>query len=184
MRMPRPPNQQRTPDRRLQRTPDRRLQHTPDQTEERTPEQTEDRTADQTLHRTPDQTTQQSPLTLQHTLHQTPQQSPRQTAEPNMQNESLSVNTDLWRVGGMHYDGRQQIGVIKGLLKPSGKCSTRTRAIMYERLEPRGFTWKEVSKEAKQFYFKEFKKWFVWRQPDNVIYIAWLKSAAQRYTDL
>lgn len=55
---------------------------------------------------------------------------------------------------------------------------------MYERLEPRGFTWKEVSKEAKQFYFEEFKKWFVWRQPDNVIFAAWLKSAAQRYTDL
>ncbi|KAK1385607.1 hypothetical protein POM88_023342 [Heracleum sosnowskyi] len=86
-----------------------------------------------------------------------PQQSPRQTTEPNMQNESSGVNNDLWRVGEMHDDGRLQIGVIKRVLEPSGKCSGRTRAIMYERLEPRGFTWKEVSKETKQFYFEEFK---------------------------
>ncbi|KAK1366437.1 hypothetical protein POM88_041998 [Heracleum sosnowskyi] len=179
MRRPRQPNQQRTPDRRLQRTPDQT-----DQTEERTPEQTEDRTLDQTLHRTPEQIRQQTPLTLQHTPHQTPQQSPRQTTEPNMQNESSGVNTDLWRVGEMHGDGRLQIGVIKRVLEPSGKCSSRTKAIMYERLEPRGFTWKEVSKETKQFYFEEFKKWFVWRQPDNVIYAAWLKGAALHFTDM
>ncbi|KAK1385612.1 hypothetical protein POM88_023347 [Heracleum sosnowskyi] len=176
MRRPRQPNQQRTPDRRLQRTPD--------QTEERTPEQTEDHTPDQTLQRTPDQIRQQTPLTLQHTPHQTPQQSPRQTTEPNMQNESSGVNTDLWRVGEMHDDGHLQIGVIKRVLEPSGKCSGRTRAIMYEKLEPRGFTWKEVSKETKQFYFEEFKKWFVWRQPYNVIYAAWLKSVALRFTNL
>ncbi|KAK1403709.1 hypothetical protein POM88_003314 [Heracleum sosnowskyi] len=101
-----------------------------------------------------------------------------------MQNESSGVNTDLWRVGEMHDDGRLQIGVIKRVLEPSGKCSGRTRAIMYERLEPRGFTWKEVSKETKQFYFEEFKKWFVWRQPDNVIYATWLKNVALRFTDL
>lgn len=55
---------------------------------------------------------------------------------------------------------------------------------MYERLEPKGFTWKQVSKDTKLFYFEEFKKWFVWRQPDNLIYQAWLKSAADRYKDL
>lgn len=34
------------------------------------------------------------------------------------------------------------------------------------------------------FYFEEFKKYFVWRQPDNLVYQAWLKSAADRFKDL
>ncbi|KAK1373880.1 hypothetical protein POM88_030073 [Heracleum sosnowskyi] len=32
--------------------------------------------------------------------------------------------------------------------------------------------------------FVKLNKWFVWRQPDNVIYATWLKSAALRFTDL
>lgn len=55
---------------------------------------------------------------------------------------------------------------------------------MYERLEPTGFNWKKVSVETKQFYFEEFKKWVVWRQEDNVIYEAWLKSASRRYSNI
>ncbi|KAK1368587.1 hypothetical protein POM88_034679 [Heracleum sosnowskyi] len=146
MRRPRLPNQQRTPD----------------QTEERTPEQTEDRTPDQTLQRTPDQIRQQTPLTLQHTPHQTPQQSPRQTTEPNMQNESSGVNTDLWRVGEMHDDGRLQIGVIKRVLEPSGKCSSRTRAIISEH-------------NSRPYHVLS-------RFP--LIFVAWLKGVALRFTDL
>ncbi|KAK1361058.1 hypothetical protein POM88_045532 [Heracleum sosnowskyi] len=55
---------------------------------------------------------------------------------------------------------------------------------MHERLEPKGFSWKSVSKDTKQFYFEEFKKWFVWRQEDNLVYEAWQKRAADRYKDL
>ncbi|KAK1357992.1 hypothetical protein POM88_051248 [Heracleum sosnowskyi] len=56
--------------------------------------------------------------------------------------------------------------------------------IMHERLEPTGYTWKTVSKDTKEFYFEEFKKWFVWKQPDNIMYKAFFKNAAIRYKDL
>lgn len=42
-------------------------------------------------------------------------------------------------------------------LEPSNTCSQKITNIMYERLEPTGFYWKEVSKETKDFYFDEFK---------------------------
>lgn len=84
----------------------------------------------------------------------------------------------------MHTDGRLRIEVIEEMLEPSSKCSRRITNIIHERLEPKGFTWKEVSKATKEFYFEEFKKWFVWTQPDNIIYEGFMKNAAIRYKDL
>ncbi|KAK1370791.1 hypothetical protein POM88_036883 [Heracleum sosnowskyi] len=97
---------------------------------------------------------------------------------------SLITNNDVWEVGTMHTDGRLHIEVIKGLLEPSCKCSHQITNIMHERLEPTGFTWKTVSKDTKEFYFEEFKKWFVWKQPDNIMYKAFFKNVEIRYKDL
>lgn len=73
-------------------------------------QQTQERTPDQTLHQTPEQSPPQTPLTLQHTS-----QSPRQTPDPNMQDESSSDNTGIWKVGSMHNDGRLQVEIIRGV---------------------------------------------------------------------
>ncbi|KAK1401042.1 hypothetical protein POM88_000647 [Heracleum sosnowskyi] len=103
----------------------------------------------------------QTPLTLQN--------APRETPEPNLQNESSIADSGVWKVGSMHNDGRLQVEIIRGVLQPSGKCSSMTSGIMYERLEPRGFTWKEVSEETKKFYFEEFKKYVVLREPEHLV---------------
>ncbi|KAK1389980.1 hypothetical protein POM88_018158 [Heracleum sosnowskyi] len=160
MRRPRQQTQERTANQTLQPAHDQTLQPSPDQTLQLTPE------------RSPPQT----PMTLQHT--------PRPNLEPNMQNESSIADTGVWKVGSMHNDGRLQVEIIRGVLQPSGKCSSMTSGIMHERLEPMGFTWKEVSEETKKFYFEEFKKYVVWREPEHLVYAAWLKSAPQRYTNL
>ncbi|KAK1377633.1 hypothetical protein POM88_024377 [Heracleum sosnowskyi] len=138
----------------------------------------------QTQHRTPEpELTQQN--MPENMLNQTPQNTPQQTPEQNTPDESSLVSSnDVWKVGTMHTDGRLRVEVIEKLLEPSCKCSHKIIIIMYERLEPTGFTWKEVSKDTKQFYYEEFKKWFVRRQPDNIIYEGWSKNAAIRYKDL
>ncbi|KAK1401363.1 hypothetical protein POM88_000968 [Heracleum sosnowskyi] len=166
----------RWPRKTLQPTPDQTLPPTPDQTLPPTLDQTLPPTPDQTLRLTPEQSPLETPLTLQN--------APRETPEPNLQNESSIADSGVWKVGLMHNGGWLQVEIICGVLQPSGKCSSMTSGIMYERLEPRGFTLKEVSEETKKFYFEEFKKYVVWREPEHLVYAAWLKSAPQRYTNL
>ncbi|KAK1375605.1 hypothetical protein POM88_031798 [Heracleum sosnowskyi] len=89
-----------------------------------------------------------------------------------------------WDIGLEQGDGRVRLEVIKGTLEPSNVCSKRNRLIMYERLEPTGYNWKCVSKETKDFYFEEFKKYFVWRQSDAVIYKGWLANARRKYCEV
>ncbi|KAK1352048.1 hypothetical protein POM88_053762 [Heracleum sosnowskyi] len=89
-----------------------------------------------------------------------------------------------WDIGLEQGDGRVRLEVIKGTLEPSNVCSKRNRLIMYERLEPTGYNWKCVSKETKDFYFEEFKKYFVWRQSDAVIYKGWLANARRKYSEV
>lgn len=55
---------------------------------------------------------------------------------------------------------------------------------MYEQLEPTGYNWKSVSKSTNDFYFEEFKKYFVWRQSDAIIYNDWLANAKRKYSEL
>ncbi|KAK1370463.1 hypothetical protein POM88_036555 [Heracleum sosnowskyi] len=89
-----------------------------------------------------------------------------------------------WDIGLEQGDGRVRLEVIKGTLEPSNVCSKRNRLIMYERLEPTGYNWKCLSKETKDFYFEEFKKYFVWRQSDAVIYKGWLANARRKYSEV
>ncbi|KAK1372693.1 hypothetical protein POM88_028886 [Heracleum sosnowskyi] len=150
---------------------------TPDQTQQPTQQRTP-RTPELTQHSTPE-------MSQHHTPDQTPQNTPQQTPDPDMSGESsTSIINGAWKVGTMHDDGRIRVEVIEGVLEPSNKCSTQITSIMHERLEPKGFAWKSVSKDTKKFYFEEFKKWFVWRQEDNLVYEAWQKSVAYRYKDL
>ncbi|XP_074347378.1 uncharacterized protein LOC141686228 [Apium graveolens] len=55
---------------------------------------------------------------------------------------------------------------------------------MYERLEPEGYNWKSISKETQDFYFEGFKKYFVWKQLDAVVYRGWLITAQKKYSEL
>ncbi|KAL1805668.1 hypothetical protein ACET3Z_028736 [Daucus carota] len=124
----------------------------------------------------------------------TPIRSPRSEAEhtPGQSrvlssasaNEPANESADpYWEVGSMHDDGRMRIEVICGLLEPSGRCARVITDSISERQDPDGFNWKAVSKEVKAFYFDEFKKSCVWRQDDKVIYKAWAKKAATRYSN-
>lgn len=83
-------------------------------------------------------------------------------------------------------DGRMKIDVIGGKLEPLNKCSRKITETIYERLEPSGFNWKSVSDVTKNFYFEEFKKYFVWRSElsEEVVYDAWLSSARLRYSEI
>ncbi|KAK1369544.1 hypothetical protein POM88_035636 [Heracleum sosnowskyi] len=183
---------QRSPEQASQRSPDQASHRSPDQAHQCSPDQASQRSPDQALHQTQHRVLRTPELTLQSStpelaLHNTPDNTPHNIpeSEPNMPDESsLITNNDVWEVGTMHTDGRLCIEVIKGLLEPSCKCSHQITSIMHERLEPTGFTWKTVSKDTKEFYFEEFKKWFVWKQPDNIMYKAFLKNAAIRYKDL
>ncbi|KAK1393457.1 hypothetical protein POM88_012513 [Heracleum sosnowskyi] len=132
----------------------------------RTPDQTQPPTQQRTP-RTPELTQQSTPeMSQHHTPDQTPHNTPRQTPDPDTSGESsTSVINGAWKVGTMHDDGRIRVEVIEGVLEPSNKCSTQIT----------------MSKDTKQFYFEEFKKWFVWRQEDNLVYEAWRKSVAYRY---
>ncbi|KAK1378583.1 hypothetical protein POM88_025327 [Heracleum sosnowskyi] len=107
----------------------------------------------------------------------TPEMSQQSTPE-------IAVINGVWKVGTIHDDGRIRVEVIKGVLEPSNKCSKQTSSIMFERLEPKGFTWKLVCKDTKLFFFEEFKKYFIWRQSDDLVYQAWIQSASHRYKDL
>ncbi|KAK1365020.1 hypothetical protein POM88_040581 [Heracleum sosnowskyi] len=101
-------------------------------------------------------------MSQHHTPDQTPQNTPRQTPDPNTPGESsTSVINGTWKVGTIHDDGRIRVEVIEGVLEPSNNCSKQITNIMHERLEPKGFAWKSVSKDTKQFYFEEFKKWYM-----------------------
>ncbi|KAK1359004.1 hypothetical protein POM88_043478 [Heracleum sosnowskyi] len=158
---------------RMMRRPIFHKSRTPDQTQQPTQQRTP-RTPELTQHSTPE-------MSQHHTPDQTPQNTPRQTPDPDTSSESsTSIINGAWKVGTMHDDGCIRVKVIEGV----GSCSTQITSIMHERLEPKGFAWKSVSKDAKKFYFEEFKKWFVWRQEDNLVYEAWQKSAAYRYKDL
>ncbi|XP_074380847.1 uncharacterized protein LOC141721694 [Apium graveolens] len=55
---------------------------------------------------------------------------------------------------------------------------------MYERLEPEGYNWKSISEETQSFYFEEFKKYFVWRQSDKIIYDGWKDCTRNKYSEL
>ncbi|XP_074352525.1 uncharacterized protein LOC141691660 [Apium graveolens] len=113
-----------------------------------------------------------------------PNSSNSTTEHHSSREETLVRTVNVWEVGSVHSNGRLQVEVIKGVLEPSNLCSHKITDIMYERLEPTGFTWKKVSAGTKQFYFEEFKKWFVWRQEDNLVYRAWFKSASRRYSTI
>ncbi|XP_021611854.2 uncharacterized protein LOC110614596 [Manihot esculenta] len=64
-------------------------------------------------------------------------------------------------------------------------CSRRITLIVKERLIEEGHCWKTVPNETKEFYWQEFKKYFIWDQAiDSLVKIAWQKNAAERYRGL
>ncbi|KAK1404066.1 hypothetical protein POM88_003671 [Heracleum sosnowskyi] len=147
---------------------------TPDQTQQLTQQRTP-RTPELTQHSTPE-------MSQHHTPDQTPQNTPRQTPDPNTSGESsTSVINGAWKVGTMHDDGRIRVEVIEGVLEPSNKCSTQITSIMHERLEPKGFAWKSVSKDTKKFYFEEFKKWFILSPEDGSSFVSGRNSRNMIY---
>lgn len=133
--------------------------------------------------------TDQSAPTEQRTLNE--QRAPTEqrilTEHPNLNESSLTAsNENAWIVGSTHSDGRVRVDVIDNILEPSNKCAHKITDIIYERLEPVGYNWKSVTNMTQDFYFEEFKKYFVWKPQlsDRVLRDAWLKSARIRYADI
>ncbi|XP_043806327.1 uncharacterized protein LOC122721745 [Manihot esculenta] len=80
---------------------------------------------------------------------------------------------------------RQTISLINNNLHPSEMCSRRITLIVKERLVEEGHCWKTVPNETKEFYWQEFKKYFLWDQAiESLVKIAWQKKAAERYRGL
>ncbi|XP_021631870.1 uncharacterized protein LOC110629267 [Manihot esculenta] len=70
-------------------------------------------------------------------------------------------------------------------LHPSEMCSRRITLIIKERLVTEGHCWMTVPNDTKEFYWQEFKKYFLWDQAiDSLGQIAWQKKAAERYKGL
>ncbi|XP_043807323.1 uncharacterized protein LOC122721967 [Manihot esculenta] len=64
-------------------------------------------------------------------------------------------------------------------------CSRKITLIIKERLVAEGHCWKTVPHDIKEFYWQEFKKYFIWDQAiDSLVKIAWKKKAADRYRGL
>ncbi|KAK1394071.1 hypothetical protein POM88_013127 [Heracleum sosnowskyi] len=126
---------------------------------------------------TPNESLQLSAQSRQHT--------PEAQSHPSTLNVSSTAANDnvCWNMGSTQRDGRIRIEVIEKRLEPSFDCSTKIREIMFENLEPTGYNWKSLSEETKKIYFEEFKKYFVWRQSDAIIYKAWLSSVRTKYSE-
>lgn len=132
---------------------------------------------------------EQPTLNEQHTTteQRTPAEQRTSIEHQTLTESSLTpANENAWIVGSTHSDGRLRVDVIDDILEPSNTCAHKITAIIYERLEPTGFNWKTVTNVTQDFYFEEFKKYFVWRPQlsDRVLFDAWLKSARRRYSDI
>ncbi|XP_074335987.1 uncharacterized protein LOC141673154 [Apium graveolens] len=90
----------------------------------------------------------------------------------------------VWNIGSTQRDGRVRVEVIDDGLEPSYECSARIQKILYQKLEPTGYNGKSVSQETQNFYFEEFKKFFVWKQEDDIIHDGWLTSARRKYSEV
>ncbi|WOG90630.1 hypothetical protein DCAR_0309874 [Daucus carota subsp. sativus] len=103
----------------------------------------------------------------------TPEAQSRQNAtvvQSNPSSRNILSTTDgndkvCWKIGSTSGDGRMRVEVINGVLEPSYDCSARIRKILYQELEPTGYNWKAISQLTKKFYFDEFKKIQLKRDP-------------------
>ncbi|XP_043817331.1 uncharacterized protein LOC122725000 [Manihot esculenta] len=68
---------------------------------------------------------------------------------------------------------------------PSDPIARRITLIFKEKLVADGFCWKNVLEEVKEFYWQEFKKYFLWEKAiEQLMKIAWRKKAVERYRSL
>ncbi|XP_039140187.1 uncharacterized protein LOC120277413 isoform X2 [Dioscorea cayenensis subsp. rotundata] len=80
---------------------------------------------------------------------------------------------------------RPRIKLVNGMLHPSDVCARKITFIFKERMDENGYSWKNVSKETKDFYWNEFQKFFVWDESMlSAIKMAWQRKAAERYRAL
>ncbi|KAK1362808.1 hypothetical protein POM88_038369 [Heracleum sosnowskyi] len=152
-----------------QSRPDQLRIHVPSQSRLHSPAQSRQYTS-QSGQSSPNQSRQLTAQSRQHT----PESHSQQPANDNI----------CWNLGSIHSDGREVVEVIKKILEPSNKVSAKNREIMFEQLEPTGYNWKSVSKSTQDFYWEEFKKYYVWRQSDAIVYKGWLDNARRKYSEL
>ncbi|KAK1354708.1 hypothetical protein POM88_047964 [Heracleum sosnowskyi] len=170
-----------------QRVPDQHALHSPAQSRQYTsqygqnsPNQSRQLTAQSRQH-TPESHSQQRATAAQsEPIGHTPPQS-----HPSTLNVSSTAANDniCWNLGSIHSDGREVVEGIKKILEPSNKVSAKNREIMFEQLEPTGYNWKSVSKSTQDFYWEEFKKYYVWRQSDAIVYKGWLDYARRNWVE-
>ncbi|XP_039118298.1 uncharacterized protein LOC120254217 [Dioscorea cayenensis subsp. rotundata] len=70
---------------------------------------------------------------------------------------------------------RPRIKLVNGMLHPSDVCARKITFIFKERMDENGYSWKNVSKETKDFYWNEFRD----ESMLSAIKMAWQRKAAE-----
>ncbi|KDP30506.1 hypothetical protein JCGZ_17143 [Jatropha curcas] len=79
---------------------------------------------------------------------------------------------------------RNKLSLVAGHIYPSSRASRQIMRIIKLHLDKDGYTWDAVPQEARDFYWEEFRKHFVWEEAITaVLKVAWEKLCAHRYAD-
>ncbi|KDP34809.1 hypothetical protein JCGZ_10589 [Jatropha curcas] len=67
---------------------------------------------------------------------------------------------------------------------PSSRAARQILRIIKLQLHKEGYTWDAVPQEARDFYWEEFQKHFIWDEAITaMLKVAWEKICADRYAD-
>ncbi|KDP25925.1 hypothetical protein JCGZ_23001 [Jatropha curcas] len=81
-------------------------------------------------------------------------------------------------------DPRISLSLVAGHIYPSSRAARQILKIIKLQLHKEGYTWDAVPQEARDFYWEEFQKHFIWDEAITaMLKVAWEKIFADRYAD-
>ncbi|KDP28951.1 hypothetical protein JCGZ_19514 [Jatropha curcas] len=81
-------------------------------------------------------------------------------------------------------DPRITLSLVAGHIYPSSRAARQILKIIKLQLHKEGYTWDAVPQEARDFYWEEFQKHFIWDEAITaMLKVAWEKICADRYAD-
>ncbi|KDP30890.1 hypothetical protein JCGZ_15499 [Jatropha curcas] len=81
-------------------------------------------------------------------------------------------------------DPHISLSLIARHIYPSSRASRQIMRIIKLQLHKEGYTWDAVPQEARDFYWEEFRKHFIWDEAITaMLKVAWEKICADRYAD-
>ncbi|KDP37565.1 hypothetical protein JCGZ_08256 [Jatropha curcas] len=81
-------------------------------------------------------------------------------------------------------DPRTNLSLVAGHIYPSSRASRQIMRIIKLQLHKEGYSWDAVPQEARDFYWEEFQKHFIWDEAITaMLKVAWEKLCADRYAD-